>query len=235
MMMRYSVVKARFPTVPNQRRCRGLGGGGEGDWSCFYHQIRSDTFNRLLTDTSRFGGRGGEVATTLQQRCCATSWWQVTGNLLQPPDSNGATGQRTEDRRIRDPEDRRTSGPGSGGDQSSWCTHKALPEIRYSFLPVASSVTPQTADTGAVKTASMSWLGPLNIWNKHTRGQNTSSEIKAWLGLGGGAGPDLDLLDVVLDPLDGVSVDIVPRVHLLLPDHLRADHCGDKGGGVRGV
>lgn len=38
------------------------------------------------------------------------------------------------------------------------------PEIRYSFLPVASRVTPQTADTGAVKTASMSWLGPLNIW-----------------------------------------------------------------------
>lgn len=43
-----------------------------------------------------------------------------------------------------------------------------IPEIKYSFLPLASRVTPQTADTGAVKTASMSWLGPLNIWNRVT-------------------------------------------------------------------
>lgn len=44
------------------------------------------------------------------------------------------------------------------------------PEIRYSFLPVASKFTPQTADTWAVKTASMSWLGPLNIWNQNHGG-----------------------------------------------------------------
>lgn len=48
------------------------------------------------------------------------------------------------------------------------------PEIRYSFLPAASRVTPQTADTGAVKTASMSWLGPLNIWNKQ-KGQRSGA------------------------------------------------------------
>lgn len=35
----------------------------------------------------------------------------------------------------------------------------------------------------------------------------------------------LDLLDIVLDPLDGVSVDVVPRMHLFLSDHLCSDHC----------
>lgn len=37
--------------------------------------------------------------------------------------------------------------------------------------------------------------------------------------------PHLYLLDLVLDPLDGVAVDVVPGVHLLLTDHFGPDHC----------
>lgn len=52
--------------------------------------------------------------------------------------------------------------------------NQSIPEIRYSFLPLASKVTPQTADTGAVKTASMSWLGPLNIWKESCNNEEVS-------------------------------------------------------------
>lgn len=38
----------------------------------------------------------------------------------------------------------------------------------------------------------------------------------------------LYLLDFVLDPFDGVAVDVVPGVHLLLADGLGPDHCEAK-------
>lgn len=37
--------------------------------------------------------------------------------------------------------------------------------------------------------------------------------------------PYLYLLDLILNPLDGVAVDVVPGVHLLLTDHFGPDHC----------
>lgn len=41
----------------------------------------------------------------------------------------------------------------------------------------------------------------------------------------------LDLLDIILDPFDGVPVDIVPRIDLLLSDHFCSDHCKRGRGG----
>lgn len=37
--------------------------------------------------------------------------------------------------------------------------------------------------------------------------------------------PYLYLLDLILNPLDGVAIDVVPGVHLLLADHFGPDHC----------
>ena len=36
--------------------------------------------------------------------------------------------------------------------------------------------------------------------------------------------PYLNLLDVVLDPLDGVAVDVIPRVHLFSSDYFGPDY-----------
>lgn len=54
----------------------------------------------------------------------------------------------------------------------------------------------------------MSWLGPLNIWND-AWSQNELAEMQK-SGIFRVVGPHLDLLDSVFDPLDGVSVDVVP-------------------------
>lgn len=40
--------------------------------------------------------------------------------------------------------------------------------------------------------------------------------------------PYLNLLNLVLNPLDGVAVDVIAGVHLLPADHLGPDHCEAK-------
>lgn len=74
----------------------------------------------------------------------------------------------------------------------------------------------------------MSCLGPLNIWSKDTA-ENQQVELEKWRVFVASA--HLDLLDVILDPFDGVSVEIVPRIDLLLSDHFCSDHCNRGRGG----
>lgn len=46
--------------------------------------------------------------------------------------------------------------------------------------------------------------------------------------------PYLDLLDFVLDSLDGIPVYVIPRIHLLRRDGLRSDHCNRGGRAQQG-
>lgn len=37
--------------------------------------------------------------------------------------------------------------------------------------------------------------------------------------------PYLNLLDVILDSLDGVTIDIIPRIHVFSSDYFGPDYC----------
>ena len=74
--------------------------------------------------------------------------------------------------------------------------------------------------------ASISLLGPLNIW------QFREKNIKIHVGIRFTQHENnllfpayLDLFDVVLDVFNGVSVDVIADVNLMLADQLRPDNC----------
>lgn len=71
---------------------------------------------------------------------------------------------------------------------------------------------------------SMSLSGPLNIWGQSAGVSGPPLPLPARPGPRHRA-PYLDLLDFILDPLDGVPVYVIPRIHLLGRDGLCSDHC----------
>lgn len=70
----------------------------------------------------------------------------------------------------------------------------------------------------------MSLSGPLNIWGQSAGVSGPPLPLPARPRPRHRA-PYLDLLDFVLDPLDGVPVYVIPRIHLLGGDSLCSDHC----------
>lgn len=54
----------------------------------------------------------------------------------------------------------------------------------------------------------------------------TQALCPVWCSLGSHGGQGyLYLLDLILDPLDGVAIDIIPGIHLLLAHCFGPDHC----------
>lgn len=70
----------------------------------------------------------------------------------------------------------------------------------------------------------MSLSGPLNIWGQSAGVSGPPLPLTACPGPRHRA-PYLDLLDFVLDSLDGVPVYVIPRIHLLRRHGLCSDHC----------
>lgn len=77
---------------------------------------------------------------------------------------------------------------------------------------------------------SMCLSGPLNIWKQQTY-EISYIFVYPW-GEGGSDksffSPYLNLLDVILDPLDRVAINIIPSCDLFSSYHLCSDYCSRK-------